>query len=141
MLRSAAPRAILSSVTRGPGIASRPAFVASIYKTQRSAHLSALWSKRQWPATKPISTAFIRYQTTSPPFDKVDRKHEEKVSHEKLQATPETVSATSSVHPVLGEVATPEEEPDTDMMQGIRSDMVRCLSSLLGAEIATNRIR
>lgn len=55
----------------------------------------------------------------------MDKGHEEKVGHEKLQPTPNTVSATSSVHPVLEEVGTPEAEPDTDMMAGIRSDMVR----------------
>ena len=34
------------------------------------------------------------------------------------------VSETSSVHPVTGEVGTPDPEPDTDMMAGIRNDFV-----------------
>ena len=141
MLRSAAPRAIFGSVTRSPRASSRQTFVNTLFRAQRSSSLTTLCGKRQRAATKPISTAFIRYQTTSPPFDKADTKHEEKVSHEKLPTTPQTVSATSSVHPVLGEVATAEEGPDTDMMQGIRSDMVCAPSSLLDLNISMNLIR
>lgn len=60
---------------------------------------------------------------TSTPWDKIDKKHEEKIANQKIEPTPETVSATSSIHPVLGEVATPEAEKDVDMMAGIKHDI------------------
>jgi hypothetical protein len=61
---------------------------------------------------------------TSTPLDKINKKNEEKIAHQKLEPTPETVSATSSIHPVLGEVATPEPERDVDMMAGLKQDVV-----------------
>jgi len=70
--------------------------------------------------------ALTRYQSRgglSNP-DKIDEKHEKDVSKEKLHAHPEYVSSSSSTHAVFGEVATPEEEKDTDMMAGVRGDLV-----------------
>ncbi|KAL9095762.1 MAG: hypothetical protein Q9165_002194 [Trypethelium subeluteriae] len=129
MLRSGAPRAVLGSLTRSTATAPRSAFLTPTHKGQRTSNLATLCNRRPLTAARPFTAAFIRYQSTSQPLDKVDRKHEAQVGNEKLQATPETVSATSSVHPVLGEVATPEQEPDTDMMAGIRSDMKTILET------------
>ena len=125
MLRSGASRAILGSLTRTSQITPRSAFLSATSKAQRGSHLTTLCSRRPLAATRSVTGTFVRSQTTTPPLDKKDQKHEQQVGREKLQATPETVSTTSSVHPVLEEVGTPEAEPDTDMMAGIRSDMVR----------------
>lgn len=56
-------------------------------------------------------------------------EEQKKIASEKLEAHPDIVSATSSTHPVFSEVATPEEEKDTDMMAGVKADMV-CRDSL-----------
>ncbi|KAF1363335.1 hypothetical protein EJ07DRAFT_163206 [Lizonia empirigonia] len=51
------------------------------------------------------------------------KKAEERYAHKKLEPTPETVSTTSSIHPILSEQGAPNPEPDIDMMKGVKSDM------------------
>lgn len=69
------------------------------------------------------TNVYTRQQTTKPPFDKPNTKHEQAVGHEKLEPHPEEVSATSSVHPVFSEVNTPQPERDADMSAGIKADL------------------
>jgi len=58
-------------------------------------------------------------------MDNIDVKNEEKFAKEKLEAHPDVVSATSSTHPVFGEVGMREDqEKDTDMMAGVKQDLV-----------------
>jgi hypothetical protein len=58
-------------------------------------------------------------------MDTIDRKTEQEVGHSKLQPDPEGVSLASSTHPILGEVHNQNEsKDDTDMMAGVRSDIV-----------------
>jgi hypothetical protein len=54
------------------------------------------------------------------------KEAEKKYLKEEIKPTPETVSATSSIHPVLGEV-TGEERPPKEMKvsHGIAGDLVR----------------
>ena len=74
---------------------------------------------------KPFSTSLQRYAThPENPINKIDTKHEEVVEHEKLEAHPEDVSETSSVHQVFHEKGVPEEPPDEDMLAGLKSDLV-----------------
>lgn len=51
-------------------------------------------------------------------------EEQKKIAEEKLTPHPDIVSASSSTHPIFSEVATPEEEKDTDMMAGVKADMV-----------------
>lgn len=69
------------------------------------------------------SFAMTRLSSTKPGSAPIDIKHEGQVAKEKLTPHPDIVSATSSTHPVFGEVATAEPEKNTDMMAGIRGDM------------------
>jgi len=74
---------------------------------------------------KPFSTSLQRYASQpGNPFDRIDRKHEEKVEHEVLEPHPEEVSTTSSVHQVFYEKATEEPERDEDMLAGVKADLV-----------------
>ena len=74
---------------------------------------------------KPLSTSLQRYAThPGNPFDKIDKKHEEVVEHEKLEVNPEEVSATSSVHQVFHEKGVEEEPRDEDMLAGVKADLV-----------------
>ena len=74
---------------------------------------------------KPLSTSLQRYAThPGNPFDKIDKKHEEVVEHEKLEINPEEVSATSSVHQVFHEKGVEEEPRDEDMLAGVKADLV-----------------
>ncbi|KAI9714322.1 MAG: hypothetical protein M1820_000283 [Bogoriella megaspora] len=124
MLRSGAPRAILGSLTRTSKVTPLSPFTTATRRAQSSFNLSCSRStctKRPVLVAKPVVTALQRYATKT--VDKVDHKSEEKVGQKTLRATPETVSSTSSVHPIFDEVGASEGERDVDMMAGIRSDM------------------
>ena len=74
---------------------------------------------------RPLSTSLQRLQTTTAsPVDRIDRKHEEVVEHEKLEPHPEEVSATSSTHEIFHEKGVEDPEKDVDMLAGIKSDLV-----------------
>jgi hypothetical protein len=59
------------------------------------------------------------------------KKAEDKYAHEKLKATPETVSTTSSIHPLNSEIGTPPPEKDVDMLKDLKSDVVGSSTSML----------
>ena len=74
---------------------------------------------------KPFSTSLQRYSThPGNPFDKIDKKHEEALEHEKIEPHPEEVSATSSVHQIFQEKGVEEPEKDEDMLAGVKADLV-----------------
>lgn len=53
-----------------------------------------------------------------------DKAWEKEISERVMNAHPERVSMTSTIHPMFGEVATKDPEDDVDMMKDIRHDMV-----------------
>ena len=74
---------------------------------------------------KPLCTSLQRYQsTTASPYDHIDKKHEEAVEREKLERHPDEVSPTSSVHQIFHEQGVEDPEPETDMLAGIKQDLV-----------------
>ncbi|KAF2220460.1 hypothetical protein BDZ85DRAFT_183591, partial [Elsinoe ampelina] len=73
---------------------------------------------------KPLSMSLTQtYSTTRVLQDKIDHEHERQFGQKKLSVHPETVSATSSTHPIFGEVGTENKEDNTDMMAGVKSDL------------------
>lgn len=80
--------------------------------------------RRPQAVGKPLTMSLVRFETTRRPIDNIDVKHEEQVGQTVMRAHPDRVSADSTMHPVFGEVGKEEEEKDTDMMAGIRSDLV-----------------
>jgi hypothetical protein len=81
---------------------------------------------------KPVSAHFVRHETTQ---WVIDRKHEAEVGQEKLKADPKSVTPTSSVHPVLHEANVSDPHGDTDMMAGIRADLVSLSSPILESQL------
>lgn len=78
-------------------------------------------------ASKPLALQLLRarYADTRGPVDTTDKKREEKNQAKILEADPETVSASSSIHPVFGEARVEQSgENETDMLAGVKSDMV-----------------
>ena len=74
---------------------------------------------------KPVTLALARYASQQAPMDKINKEVESKLGSQKLEAHPETVSSTSSTHPVFGEVGMPEDQhKDDDMMAGVKGDLV-----------------
>ena len=128
MLRTGASRVVFRSIKASTARPVRTSFNGAAYPAQWTSKLCSLSAKRPQPLInnqlKPIQATVFQRTATSTPWDKIDKKNEEKIAHQKLEPTPETVSATSSIHPVLGEVATPEPEGDVDMMAGLKQDVV-----------------
>jgi hypothetical protein len=54
---------------------------------------------------------------------KINKQAEDRYRHEEIKPTPETVSSTSSTHPMFSEVGTENPERDVDMMAGVRHDV------------------
>ena len=127
MLRSGASRAAFRALSSGAASSSRSSFIAAQSAPKFTSKLSTFNSSRPQALSKPLTMALTRFQTTRGPVDNIDQKHESEVGKEKLAPHPEIVSADSSTHPIFAEVGRQEEqEKDTDMMLGIRQDLVSC---------------
>ena len=129
--RATAARSIPRSLLRANATTPRPLLQDNAFR----APLNTLAKHPRAPKPlalalrKPFTTSLIRYQSTA----SIDRKTEQEIAKQKVPATPDTVSASSSVHKVTSEVGVSEEEHDVDMMAGIRSDFV-CLTFSPGGE-------
>lgn len=124
MLRTGASRSAFRALNAFGTTSSRTSFKA----TQFSSKLSTLGASRPQALAKPMVLSLARYATK--PMDNIDSKHEQQLAKEKLEADPNTVSTTSSTHPLFGEVGTEEQEKDADMMAGVRQDLVSGLMCL-----------
>lgn len=102
--------------------AARPSLF--LYNTASSARwtarISTMAAKRPGlAAVKPFQPTVLRRHIN---MDKVDTEEEKKLGKQKLQATPETVSTTSSVQ---GGMPQPNRvKDDVDMLKGIKDDLV-----------------
>lgn len=67
---------------------------------------------------KPIQAAIFRRNLTDE-----QKAAEKKYAQEKLKATPETVTASSTSHPVFGELGASQPQPEVDVMAGVRGDV------------------
>lgn len=125
MLRHPASRVVLRSLNAAHTQQLRASLNAKSPTVSRLCTLSN--SKRPQSAPwKPVSAVlWQRQRYASTQWDKPDTKAEQELAQKKLKPEPELVSSTSSIHPVFGEVATPEPAKDPDMMKGIRQDVVR----------------
>ena len=133
MLRTGATRSVLRSLNASQPV--HPSFQISVQTRQIRSQLCTLSSRR--PQTianaipKPTTTSILRRQVShSRPllqlskYDKPDTEHERKVAEQKLKATPDTVSTTSSIHPVMGEVGVHDPEDKPEVSGGIKADLV-----------------
>lgn len=130
MLRNQASRAVLRSLNAANAQHLRTSFNAASSKAPLTSRLCTLSSSKrpQNVATamwKPISAVLSQRQRyASTQWDKPDIKMEKEIAEKKLKPEPELVSSTSSIHPMFSEIGTPEPEKETDMMKGIKQDMV-----------------
>ncbi|EON66803.1 hypothetical protein W97_06205 [Coniosporium apollinis CBS 100218] len=127
MLRTGAARAVLRTLNTSTFQPVRSSFNGAATKVQFTSKLCTSSYKRPQAlaiaARKPVTACLVRQATTQTQWDKPDKKHEKEVGKHELEATPDIVSSTSSVHPVFSEVATPEPEREVDMMAGVKSDL------------------
>lgn len=120
MLRSAAPaRSLLRSLN-----AARTPTTSSAFQRQFASQVCTM-SKRPSALAFAKPLAIQLRMATKSALPRIDNETEAEYAKRTLPAEPDVVSTTSSTHPVFGEVATPEEEKDTEMLAGVKSDLVR----------------
>lgn len=73
-------------------------------------------------AFQPAQKSMVRYAHIAADYD--IKKAEKALGEQKIDATPESVSAVSSIHSVNSELGQADHEQDVDMMAGIRGDFV-----------------
>ena len=75
---------------------------------------------------KPMNTAIQRYASTHPgtPYDHIDKKAEKRIGKSEIEPDPEAVSTDSTVRHVFTEEGVEEREKDTDMLAGVKADLV-----------------
>lgn len=122
MLRNGASRLALRSIAtpaaRSP-TAPRHATPVFQWATQFSSAASKRPQLSRIAQMKPVQAAIIRRNLTNE-----QKEAEKKYAHEKLKATPETVSASSTSHPVFGELGGSPPPQQIDMMAGVKGDVV-----------------
>jgi hypothetical protein len=126
MLRTTTTRPILKGLFKVS--ATRSSYNVATSSTKNAITTRWLGSKRPRAITStPLrlgTTALLRYATAAkPPFGKVDTEAERKTLEQQLQANPDEVSGGSSVRPVF-EAGPKKGDEDTDMLGGIKADMV-----------------
>lgn len=127
MLRTGVSRSAVRALNTFPAV-SGGGGVRNV--SQFSSKLCTMSKSRPLAVTKPLNMALARHQSRGA-VDNIDPKAEQELAAKKLEPTPETVSTTSSTHPVFGEVGLKESgERDADMMAGIKADLVCPLSPL-----------
>lgn len=131
MMRTGASRALLRPFTN-PTTA-RARFVHNL--AQRSVFgQNSIVGKKFEPlaltAFRGANTALVRsYASGAVPGTTQDLEKEKKLANALLDSSPQFVSDESTTYPVKSEDAAKQQEDDTDMMAGIRHDMVSALKT------------
>ncbi|ETN37742.1 uncharacterized protein HMPREF1541_07365 [Cyphellophora europaea CBS 101466] len=123
MFRTTASRSIQSLRAQAPRTTLSSTVLRATLRTsaQPLARPGALSLTLRNPAQKSMVRYETTYQKSSFPKSR-DNKAEEAYGNEVIKPIPDLVSASSSIHPVTGEVGGPKEEEDVDMTASIRSD-------------------
>ncbi|KAI4658150.1 uncharacterized protein J4E79_007132 [Alternaria viburni] len=130
MLRNGASRLALRSAAAPQS--ARPA--ASFTRTtpsslQWATQFGSLAARRPQLATaaavaqwKPAS-AVLRRSMADKTLTEGQKQAESRYAHEKIKPTPETVTSTSSTHPMFSEVGTEQPQNEVDMAAGLKHDV------------------
>jgi len=129
MLRTGATRTLLRPFTNST--ATRARFAHNVAQRAAFGQQNSIAGKKfeslALTAFRGANTAIVRSYASVTPGTTQNVEKEKKLAQEPLASSPQFVSAESSTHPVFSEVGTKEAEDDTDMMAGIRHDMVYTL--------------
>jgi len=99
----------------------------------RRPQLAQAAAAAQW---KPAS-AVLRRSMADKTLTEGQKQAESRYAHEKIKPTPETVTSTSSTHPMFSEVGTEQPQNEVDMAAGLKHDVV-CIRSSLCAILTTS---
>ena len=122
MLRNGASRLALRSLA-----APRPAasFTRTTPSLQWATQFGSLSARRPQLAPALAQSAILRRSLASQ-ISEGQKQAESRYSKEEIKPTPETVSSTSSTHPMFAEVGVDTPQKEVDMAAGIKHDVV-CL--------------
>lgn len=128
MLRSRAARSFTKSLVSFTGSTIRPEVKNALLHARGHSHTSVSCIRRVPPTAlapfKPVSRVLQRSASTGPPYDHIDKKKEEGVAKTTIEPHPEEVSVDSTVRHVMREEGVEEQERDTDMLAGVKADLV-----------------
>lgn len=123
MLRTTATRSLLKNFAKVP--ISRSSYSAASTQFRSGTRIHSLSYKHPQVLSsqlRPTTTRLLYATKAQPPFNKIDPNAERKVLEERIEATPDAVSAGSSVRHVFEEGQGPEEKDD-EMLSGIKADL------------------
>jgi hypothetical protein len=125
MLRNGASRIALKSMA-----APRPAasFTRTAPSLQWTTQFSSLASRRPQLAQaaaqlKPVQSAVLR-RCYADKIPEGQKQAESRYAKEEIKPTPETVTSSSTMHPIFTEVGAETQQKDVDMMAGVKHDVV-----------------
>lgn len=122
MFRSGASRSALRTIAAS----SKQQFTQPIVSRSFAAQIYTAGARRPQAVTIGRQLALVRLQS-SKQADTVNLKEEAKHAAEKLVPHPELVSTKSSVHGITQELGVESEPHETEMLGGIKQDLVRLL--------------
>ena len=128
MIRSGAPRSFTRSLTHLTRSTTRKPFAPAVIRAQLATSSRSLVAR--WPATLAIAphkpaVAALQRNASGTAFDHIDQKRESKIAKTEIPVDPEAVSSDSSVRQVFSEQGVEEPEKETDMLAGVKQDLVR----------------
>ena len=129
MLRNGASRLALRSVAAP--IASRPAacFSRTAPSLQWQTQFGSLAAKRPQlrqaaNALKPASSAILRRCMADGKLTEGQKQAESRYRNEEIKPTPETVTSSSTTHPIFSEIGGDRPQKEVDMMADMKHDVV-----------------
>lgn len=130
MFRNGASRLAQRSVAAPKAARSAAHFTRTAPSHQWVAQFGSLASRRpqlaqKAAALKSPSSAILRRSMAEGKLTEAQKKAESRYRQEELKPTPETVTSTSTTHPLFSEVGAETPKNEVDMTAGIKHDVVR----------------
>ncbi|KAI4949592.1 hypothetical protein J4E91_005332 [Alternaria rosae] len=128
MLRNGASRLALRSVTAPKSARPAASFTRTTPSLQWATQFGSLAARRPQLAQaaaaqlKPASVV-LRRSMADKTLTEGQKQAESRYAQEKIKPTPETVTSTSSTHPMFSEIGTEQPQNDVDMAAGLKHDV------------------
>jgi hypothetical protein len=137
MLRNGASRLALRSVAAPKSARSAASFIRTTPQLQWATQFGSLAARRPQLAQATVAqlkpaSAILRRSLADKTLSEGQKQAESRYAKEEIKPTPETVSSTSSTHPMFSEVGAEAPQNEVDMMAGVKHDVV-CTGYVYGS--------
>ncbi|CAA9962502.1 DUF3429 domain containing protein [Pyrenophora teres f. maculata] len=121
-------RSLVAAPTRTAAAGARKTTLTSTapclqWSTQFGSLAAAAGRRPQLAQHLTAPSAILRRSLADKKLSEGQKQAESRYAHEKLKPTPETVSSTSSTHPMFSEVGAEAPQNEVDMMAGVKHDV------------------